>query len=227
MTSNKNGLIKIYLAGRMEHYHGNVHLADWRSEIMARATTKRQWMYPEQIEEEVDEKHGYSLTDIPGECLKLVAASDFVLFYIDSPDRMGTFCEMAVASHLGIHGYCAVLDPNFVDENDYELTVVPWFVSSMYICCPFKTEEECLTYLISCIGGEKVDYHTYIQSSEWREKAKAAKDLAGWRCQVCNKPDNETTLDAHHRTYERLGKELPTDITVLCRQCHGKFHGKA
>ncbi len=63
-------------------------------------------------------------------------------------------------------------------------------------------------------------YHEYIKSASWREKAMAAKERAGWRCQVCNKHKRETTLDAHHRTYERLGYELPEDITVLCRDCH-------
>jgi len=66
----------------------------------------------------------------------------------------------------------------------------------------------------------RVNYHAYIQSSEWRTKASVAKEAAGWRCQVCNRPSSEVTLDAHHRTYERLGHELPGDITVLCRNCH-------
>jgi hypothetical protein len=66
------------------------------------------------------------------------------------------------------------------------------------------------------------DYHQYIQSAEWRAKADAAKERAGSRCQVCNSP--KRPLDAHHRTYERLGEELPEDIIVLCRKCRGLFH---
>ena len=69
---------------------------------------------------------------------------------------------------------------------------------------------------ISC----KPDYHTYIQSAEWKATAAAAKEAAGWRCQICNRPSTAVTLDAHHRTYERLGHERPEDITVLCRDCH-------
>ena len=69
--------------------------------------------------------------------------------------------------------------------------------------------------------GDWIDYHEYIRSDEWREKADAAKERAGHRCQVCYSPDQ---LDAHHRTYERLGNELPSDITVLCRNCHTTFH---
>lgn len=29
----------------------------------------------------------------------------------------------------------------------------------------------------------------------------------------------------HHRTYERLGRERPADLTVLCESCHQRYHG--
>jgi hypothetical protein len=66
-------------------------------------------------------------------------------------------------------------------------------------------------------------YDEYIQSDDWREKADSAKKRAGGRCQVCN--SDEPPLDAHHRTYERLGREQPGDLIVLCRACHQLFHG--
>jgi 5-methylcytosine-specific restriction endonuclease McrA len=71
-----------------------------------------------------------------------------------------------------------------------------------------------------------VDYAEYINSAEWKAKAKDAKQRAGYRCQICNKAGDNLTLNAHHRTYKRLGNELPMDITVLCRDCHAKFHDK-
>ncbi len=67
---------------------------------------------------------------------------------------------------------------------------------------------------------KKVNYNRYIKSQAWREKAEEAKAQAGNRCQVCNRSRAEVQLDAHHRTYKRLGNELPEDITVLCRECH-------
>jgi hypothetical protein len=67
---------------------------------------------------------------------------------------------------------------------------------------------------------KRVQYRKYIKSQEWRTKAEEAKVSAGNRCQVCNRSRAEVQLDAHHRTYERLGNELPEDITVLCRECH-------
>ena len=71
-----------------------------------------------------------------------------------------------------------------------------------------------------------VSYAEYIDSAEWKAKAKEAKKRAGYRCQICNKAGDNLTLNAHHRTYKRLGNELPMDITVLCRDCHAKFHDK-
>lgn len=71
------------------------------------------------------------------------------------------------------------------------------------------------------LGG--IDYQQYIQSPAWKRKAARAKARSGHRCQVCNSPDN---LEAHHRTYERLGHERPGDITVLCAECHSRFHNK-
>ncbi|MCO5210449.1 MAG: HNH endonuclease [Caldilinea sp.] len=68
--------------------------------------------------------------------------------------------------------------------------------------------------------SETVDYYTYIRSDGWRMKANQAKQRSGYRCQVCNRHASDVQLDAHHRTYERLGNELPEDITVLCHDCH-------
>jgi hypothetical protein len=78
------------------------------------------------------------------------------------------------------------------------------------------------------MGQEKpLTYHEYIKTDEWKEKARQAKDRADWRCQLCNTRPIKKDLHAHHRTYERLGKEEPGDITVLCANCHAKFHDKA
>lgn len=65
-----------------------------------------------------------------------------------------------------------------------------------------------------------VNYHEYIKTEAWRERAEAAKQRVGHRCQICNRPATRVTLDVHHRTYEQLGNERPEDLTVLCRGCH-------
>ncbi len=67
-----------------------------------------------------------------------------------------------------------------------------------------------------------VDYRKYLRSPEWNSKRKVALREAGYRCQICNA--GNCVLDVHHRTYERLGHELPTDLCVLCESCHDIFH---
>jgi 5-methylcytosine-specific restriction endonuclease McrA len=69
------------------------------------------------------------------------------------------------------------------------------------------------------------NYFKYLMSDAWRTRAEAAKARASYRCQLCNSPDR---LETHHRTYERLGHELDSDLTVLCAVCHELFskHGR-
>lgn len=76
--------------------------------------------------------------------------------------------------------------------------------------------------LIGIFAPYRQNYYEYIQSPAWKRKADNAKRAAGYRCQVCNRGDG-VQLDAHHRTYERLGHERPEDITVLCHDCHELF----
>ena len=67
-------------------------------------------------------------------------------------------------------------------------------------------------------------YNEYIQSDEWKEKSRQAKERAGYRCQLCNHKGNDTTLHTHHNTYDMLLLEDDTDLIVLCKKCHAKFH---
>jgi len=66
-------------------------------------------------------------------------------------------------------------------------------------------------------------YRDYLQTPEWQERRKAALKRAGYRCQVCNRG---RTLHVHHRTYERRGAELASDLIDLCDECHALYHGK-
>lgn len=204
------------------HDASHIELASWREQIIDRAKIRHHWLYPEMVESEYD-NHGMESSNIPHEDIELVRQSQVVLAYVDSVERIGTICELSAAHAFGIPSYVAILNTSINDYENYRF-VLPWFVLGLVDSIgEFETEKECIDWLIKIAGGEGVNYYEYIQSPEWREKAEAAKERAGQRCQVCYKSRDEITLDAHHRTYERLGDELPEDITVLCRNCHSLY----
>lgn len=64
-------------------------------------------------------------------------------------------------------------------------------------------------------------YAQYLKTEHWQNVRKAALERADYRCQACNEPDN---LHVHHRTYENRGCERDSDVTVLCKSCHERFH---
>ncbi len=68
------------------------------------------------------------------------------------------------------------------------------------------------------------DYHEYLASPEWQIKRSAMLWICENRCQICNSSRDQSILDTHHRTYDRIGNERPGDLIVLCRDCHTLFH---
>lgn len=64
-------------------------------------------------------------------------------------------------------------------------------------------------------------YHDYLQSPEWDRMRNEALAYHGHRCQICG---NASNLQAHHRTYDRLGNEDMDDLVVLCDRCHKRHH---
>jgi hypothetical protein len=72
------------------------------------------------------------------------------------------------------------------------------------------------------------EYDKYLETPHWKEFRRQAfkeqlKTLGQNRCSRCQK--SAVTLHVHHLTYERLGKELLTDVEIICRDCHKKEHG--
>lgn len=66
-----------------------------------------------------------------------------------------------------------------------------------------------------------VDYAKYMQSPHWKATRSAALLRAGNMCEVCL---STRQLEVHHKNYERLYRELPTDLAVLCKSCHDDAH---
>lgn len=73
---------------------------------------------------------------------------------------------------------------------------------------------------------DKPNYYKYLRSVAWRRKKFEALQSARYKCQICKKDRIQGTLDVHHRSYEHLGHELPSDLIVLCRCCHALYHDK-
>jgi hypothetical protein len=70
---------------------------------------------------------------------------------------------------------------------------------------------------------QKSSYSDWLNTDEWRDIATRAYARDGFRCRICNSPDN---LHAHHRTYAHRGNELHhlEDLTTLCGRCHKLYH---
>lgn len=64
-----------------------------------------------------------------------------------------------------------------------------------------------------------LEYRTYITSDAWRRNRArlAALADAGGHCRLCHA---DGSLEVHHSTYERLGREKRGDLIALCRECH-------
>jgi restriction endonuclease Mrr len=65
-------------------------------------------------------------------------------------------------------------------------------------------------------------YRLYLGTPEWRRTRAAALLRAGEACSL--DVTHTDALEVHHRTYERLGAELVTDLVVLCHSCHMLHH---
>lgn len=69
----------------------------------------------------------------------------------------------------------------------------------------------------------KLEYAEYLKTDHWQEMRAKALERAGYKCQLCS---SEEMLQVHHNTYKNIGNEKLTDLVVLCRGCHSRFHNK-
>lgn len=80
-----------------------------------------------------------------------------------------------------------------------------------------------LVLALRIIELKEMPYDEYLLTPEWKARANAAKRQFHGKCAL---DSTHSADDAHHRTYERRGREYPSDLIPLCRDCHSKFHGK-
>lgn len=60
-------------------------------------------------------------------------------------------------------------------------------------------------------------YAQYLRTRWWYGRRNEALRQARYRCQSC---ESKRELQVHHTSYERLGDEADSDLSVLCRGCH-------
>lgn len=66
----------------------------------------------------------------------------------------------------------------------------------------------------------KIDYKEYLLSDHWVEFSFYIKNKIN-SCQLCS---SKTKLQLHHNNYDCLYNEKESDVVVLCKKCHEKFH---
>lgn len=75
-------------------------------------------------------------------------------------------------------------------------------------------------------------YQKYIKSKEFKELREKMLERDGHRCKFCGRTieeiaDKKISLQAHHSTYENLGKcneEELNDLITCCSVCHKAMH---
>lgn len=68
----------------------------------------------------------------------------------------------------------------------------------------------------------KEKYRQYLKSNTWRQFRQDVLVSRGFQCEQCGSQDN---LEIHHITYRNIFHEIPSDVRILCKQCHGITHG--
>jgi len=67
----------------------------------------------------------------------------------------------------------------------------------------------------------RMPFAEYALTPEWRTRRNRVLFRAGKQCELC---EERESLQVHHKTYERYGQELLTDLIALCRECHARHH---
>lgn len=67
------------------------------------------------------------------------------------------------------------------------------------------------------------EYQAYLGTNEWRKKRELVLNRAKGVCEGCGQ---RPATQVHHRTYERIFKEMLFDLVAICRECHAAIHGE-
>lgn len=68
---------------------------------------------------------------------------------------------------------------------------------------------------------KRTAYQVYLDSAHWKKLRAAALLRDGYQCRGCSSRER---LQVHHFTYERMHRELLSDVVTLCDACHRAHH---
>lgn len=77
-------------------------------------------------------------------------------------------------------------------------------------------------------------YQTYLDGDDWKAKRRSTlarvksrkSNRSVFQCEQCKEFFHSDAMQVHHQNYDRIGRERPQDLSVLCRWCHAELHGK-
>lgn len=70
-------------------------------------------------------------------------------------------------------------------------------------------------------GVTRLEYERYISSEHWTARKRAFWARHPKVCRGCESTDD---VQLHHGTYERMGRELDSDLFPVCQTCHTLIH---
>ena len=72
----------------------------------------------------------------------------------------------------------------------------------------------------------KETYRRYLKTQHWQQIRAKVLQRAGNKCEMCGfEPWRPGTLQVHHLSYDRVGRESLEDLVAICPKCHMKIHG--
>jgi hypothetical protein len=130
--------------------------------------------------------------------------------------RVVRWCEIQMADHAD--------DAEGWDGLRTIMEYAQWAPLSLLVdTVPSSFRRHLIVTALRTIQLKEMPYDEYLQTPEWRGRADRCKARFYHRCAL---DETHTADHAHHRTYERRGRELATDLIPLCADCHAKHHGR-
>lgn len=93
-------------------------------------------------------------------------------------------------------------------------------ISEMFFASCLDDKEICIpiaSYILD-------NYGEYLKTHHWKQTRVNKLRDSDFKCQLCGVREEE--LHVHHNNYDNLFFEESSDLIVLCKDCHSKFHNK-